>query len=312
MTDSSVSGKNACIVAITTDCMAKKVADRAARLDNANKRLAETISKANAAGPQQPFSKKYRRDAIKWKYVVKHHSHVLDGLTIAGQRLQEKADAGDTDDFASVANRVLEEARQRQFSFKGITSKLERNWMCNRIHYSLACLLDGVHGADEQAWLNFLLTKFPRVEDANVDAAVVKNMSIALREKGVIFTRVSTDFVTKPGGGAAAILKERKGNYVVQVAVNYKAGDPRVKDDPEPERPCLAYNGRELRDHTMALVSVPTGGTEPFRFTDHGPTFHTLTDADRETTDAARAVFTNLYKGLKVTVENVFLVRGFK
>ena len=112
-----------------------------------------------------------------------------------------------------------------------------------------------------------------------------------LAKQGITFTRISKDFVNVPGRGRnLSVLNKREGKYVVQVAINYPLGDPRVADDPEPIRPCMSYDGEVLKDWAV------TGK------------HHIVTDEDRVSQATARAVFFGIYKGCRVTVENVYLL----
>ena len=94
-----------------------------------------------------------------------------------------------------------------------------------------------------------------------------------------------------PGRGRnLSVLNQREGKYVVQVAINYLKGDPRLKDDPEPIHPCLSFDGKVLKDYTV------TGK------------FHLVTAEDLVSEHTARAVFFGIYKGCRVTVQNVYLL----
>ena len=86
------------------------------------------------------------------------------------------------------------------------------------------------------------------------------------------------------------LFKERRGRFVVQVALNFLKGDSRLEHDPEPIRPYMSYDGKILRDLMVTNCQ------------------HVLTEADRESEETARAVFRGIYKGLKVYVENVYLI----
>lgn len=155
------------------------------------------------------------------------------------------------------------------------------------LHDSVSCLLDNVNGQGAAEHKRDLLAVVP-VEKAT-DASFAK-MTAALADVGIRFDRVSKMFTKKKWGPALALLNVREGKFVVQIAVNYPPGDPRLLSDPTPDRHCLAYDGTKLQDNNGRWPVV------------------LVEEADRETPAAARAVFDSFYPGLKVVVQNVYQI----
>ena len=165
---------------------------------------------------------------------------------------------------------------------KGIGSVTTYGWQHGLVSPSVACLMQG-----EKEWVELLN---PNAAHHKLDQ--ILRIRTSLAKLGMRFLHVSKDFVNKPGGGGnKAILNKRKGKYILQVAINYPAGDERRVDDPDPIRPFLSWDGNVVRDHNVSGVA------------------HEVTDADRKTEDTARAVFRGIYKGCKVTLENVYLIK---
>ena len=102
-----------------------------------------------------------------------------------------------------------------------------------------------------------------------------------VKQFGLTLERVTKDFKVK-GGEALAILKKRSGLYIVQLLLTFD------NNDKFPDKHCVFYNGSELMDNQKYSKMIE------------------IEERDRESSEAARAVFNAIAPTLKVQVSNVY------